>query len=150
MNVAIRETIGVAESCGLSVECLPDVSQYRLLIARKRCQVIRCRAVSAEVRGTLRTFIALFVPRSTWAEFLILFVTADENAVSNRFYVLPRSKLKKRTMLSTSSWVREYANGWHFLLPDVGLSQQKLRGDKTFSALYDLQREPEDLRVSLK
>jgi hypothetical protein len=120
MNAAIRETIGIAESYGLSVECPHDGSQYRLLISKKRCQVIRCKAISTELGGALKTFIALFVPKSGWAEFLILLVTADANALSNRFYVLPRTRVKKRTMLSTSSWVREYANGWHLLAPEVG------------------------------
>lgn len=120
MNAAIRETIGVAESYGLSVECLRGGSQYKLLISTKRCQIVRCRAVSTRLDGTLRTFIALLVPKSAWAEFLILFVTADANAVSERFYILPMARLRKRTMLSTSSWVREYANGWHLLSPEGG------------------------------
>lgn len=116
MNAAIRETIDVAKKHGLSVEHFPNGSQCRLLISGSRCQVMRCRAFSATSGGTLRTFIPLFVPRSTWAEFLILSVRADVNALSEKFYIVPRNRLKKRTMLSTSSsWLQGYANGWHFL-----------------------------------
>ena len=120
MNAAIRETIGVAETYGLSVERRRSGSQYKLLISNKRCQIVRSRAVSTRLGGTSRTFIARLVPKSAWAEFLILFVTADTNALSKRFYILPMARLRERTMLPTSSWVRAYANGWHLLSPEVG------------------------------
>jgi hypothetical protein len=150
MNAAIRETIGVAETYGLSVERLPGESQYKLLISNKHCQIVRSRAVFTKLGGTLRTFIPLLVPKSAWAEFLILFVTADADAASERFYILPMATLRKRTMLSTSSWVREYANGWHLLSPEVGPSGRKRERDGTLSALSDRCSESQDVRIGLK
>jgi hypothetical protein len=115
MNRAIGETIDVAGRHGFPVESLHDGRRYRLKISEKRCQIIRCRAVSIKSGSGFRTFIPLFLPKSAWAEFLILFVRADVHAASERFYVLPRAKVKKRTMLSTSGWLQGFANGWHLL-----------------------------------
>lgn len=115
---AVNETISAAEKYGLFTEPLHDGGSYKLLISKKRCQVIRCRAVSTIKNGRKDTFIPLFVPKSTWAEFLILFVTPSAGAESEKFYILPRAKVSKRTMLpTTSSWLRQYANGWSSLLP---------------------------------
>lgn len=113
---AILATIGVAEKNGLDVERPHLESQFQLLISGKRCQIVQTKSIVSTVASNIRTFVPLNLPRSDWAEFLIFFVRPDETSRSGDFYIVPRAKLTKRTVVSpTYSWLRDYTAAWHLL-----------------------------------
>lgn len=113
---AIQATVDAATSHGLDVERPHLESRYQVLISGKRCQIVQTKSIARAVTNNIRTFVPLNLPRSNWAEFLLYFVRPDETSTSGDFYIIPRLKLTKRTVVSpTSSWLRDYAGAWHLL-----------------------------------
>lgn len=111
----IRETIDAAEKHGLLVEPTKSGNRRLLYISKKRCHVVRAKSVTFALAGSMQTYVPLNVPRSKWCEFLIFFVP-NPPASTEDFYVVPRAKLSRRLMLSsTSRWLHTYANAWHLL-----------------------------------
>lgn len=111
----IRETIAAAEKHGLPVEPTELRNRRLLYISKRRCQVIRAKPVTLTLAGSMQTYVPLNVPKSKWSEFLIFFVS-HATASTEHFYVVPRSKLWRRTMLSsTSRWLQKYADAWYLL-----------------------------------
>jgi hypothetical protein len=118
--VALAKTMLQAKSHGLSVGlvstikrgvCLKDRCLY---ISNKRCQVMNIRSIT--IGNATARYVPLNIPRTDWAEFLIFFVRAELEDDPPSFYVVPRSRLAKRTAVSlTSSWLRDHKDAWHLL-----------------------------------
>ena len=112
LPLAVRETMFAAEKYGLRVEFPHPWSTYRIHISGKRCQIMHTKLVAMNNAS----FVPLNKPTSDWAEYVIFFVRPDADAATGDFYIVPRAKLTKRTMVSpASSWLREYACAWHLL-----------------------------------
>jgi hypothetical protein len=110
--LAIHRTLEEAEKRGLTIERPHLESKYQLYIARRCCQV----KATVCINGNARLFVPLNPPRSHWADFLIFFVRPDATATDGNFFIVPRTKLSKRTVLSPeSSWLSGYADAWHLL-----------------------------------
>jgi hypothetical protein len=111
--ISLEATILEAEKRGMSVEPVStrEHGVNWLHISKKRCQVM----MTTPVEEVGRTYIPLNLPKSEWAEFLVYYVKRNA-AQEPQFYILPRMKLNKRTVLSpTSSWLREYEDAWYLL-----------------------------------
>jgi len=107
--VVIVRTTEQAKARGLTVEKVPGTSsQQCLYIAKKTCQIMS----SKSVRVSGRSYIPLNLPSTDWAEFVI-FAVPDGNGFE--FYVVPRSRLRKRTVTAPSGWIREYKDQWQLL-----------------------------------
>jgi hypothetical protein len=114
--VAILETIQAAQQQGLLVEHPHLASQYQLLISTKRCQIMQAKPVVSTGPRVQRTYVPLLLPKSDWAEFLIFYIRMERTATTGDFYIIPRVKLVKRTLVSrVSSWLREYVGAWQLL-----------------------------------
>jgi hypothetical protein len=117
LPVTVLRTMLQAEKYGLSVQSVSarkpgiDLSTKCLYIANKPCQIMMAKP---KIIGA-RSFIPLNVPKTNWAEFLVVVVVYDTKDELT-FYVVPRTKLCKRTMVSpASSWIRDYKEAWHLL-----------------------------------
>lgn len=114
--LAIIQTMRAAATNGLLVERPHLASEYQLYISYKRCQIVQAKPVVTMIADQRRLFVPLNVPRSDWAEFLVFFIRADATTTTGDFYVIPRAKVTKRTVVSPiSSWLKEYADAWHLL-----------------------------------
>jgi hypothetical protein len=112
--IEIRETIIAAEKQGLVVERPHLPNQHQLYISKRRCQIVRAKPVVTSADPS-RTYVPLNMPKSEWPEFVIFFSRLDM-VTTGGFFIVPRDKLTKRTLVSpTSSWLRDYADAWSLL-----------------------------------
>ena len=110
----IREAIIEAEKRGLLVERPQLPNQHQLYISKRRCQIVRAKPVVAPTDAS-RSYVPLNLPKSEWPEFVIFF-SRLATATTGGFFIFPREKLTKRTLVSpTSSWLRDYADAWSLL-----------------------------------
>lgn len=111
--IEIKETIIAAEKHGLVVEHPQLPNRHQLYISKKRCQVVRAKPLVLSASRLI--YVPLNLPKTDWAEFVIFFSKRDSDT-AGRFFIVPRKKIVKRTLVSpTSSWLREYADAWHLL-----------------------------------
>ena len=97
-----------------------------LLIDGRHCQVIPTRRSKNSVTYPQAEYFPLYLPRSTWADFLI-YVAHKETP--RRVYIVPRGKLTKDTGWAPESLAR-YQDAWEWLKPG---SQAELK--KEFESL---------------
>ena len=117
---SVKETMLEAENRGLLTELISSAKRdgNRLYISQKRCQVMTATPITQTANVKDRSYIPLNLPISDWAEFLIFYVKID--GTKPMFYVLPRIKLTKRTLLSQrSSWLGEFEQAWHLFRPET-------------------------------
>jgi hypothetical protein len=119
LGFPIEYVISEARSRGLVVQRIPADSKIRLhdprllLIDGRRCQVIPTHRGKNSVAYPQAEYFSLYLPRTTWADFLI-YVAHRE--MPRSFYIVPRGKLSKDTGWAPES-LAQYQDAWEWLEP---------------------------------
>lgn len=117
-SIVLQAVIREAERCGLTVETqCSDSPDYRgvqscLSISKRRCQIIWS---NPKVAGASNYAVSMSVPRSSWAEFLVFYVSLPDGD-QVKYYVIPRADLPHSTSYSMNSRrLTQYDGAWDLL-----------------------------------
>lgn len=122
----MREINSITEEArrqGFQVEPIEEFSgsglgRKRLLIEGRRCQIIPARSFKSNRDYPKRESIQLYLPRTSWPDFLIYVVKQRADSDKLGLYIMPRGDLSADTARSLSS-LKRFENAWHFLGADL-------------------------------
>jgi len=112
------KTMLEAQSHGLSVELVKgsDTGEYLrnkcLYISHKVCQTMQALPVTTGKHNG--RYVLVHASVTDWAEFLVFVVLPEIEDETPTFYVVPRAKFIKDTIV-LPTWIRDYKDAWHLL-----------------------------------
>lgn len=110
--------VAQAASKGLSVQqIVPDQKRWDgrfLLIEEKQCQIVKGRYHLSNPRSPEALSIQLYLPRTTWPDFVVYVVRPTANLEPLEYYIVPRGVLSRDTAVRPSA-LGKYRDAWNLL-----------------------------------